>query len=81
MDVDAVVLNLEERDKWRTRLALLEHTLEEIRTRRGRTEARLKRIKSELRRLSEYSDAVLEHAGRSAGGRAYGPSNGHLPAR
>jgi hypothetical protein len=59
MDVDSVLLNVQERDKWRRRLQLLRASLGELKTRRARVSERLKRIKRELRRLGDYSDAVL----------------------
>jgi septal ring factor EnvC (AmiA/AmiB activator) len=60
MDVDAVLLSVQERDKWRHRLGLLEQSLEAVRAKRLRWESRLKRLEAELRRLADYSDALLE---------------------
>ncbi len=59
MDVDAVLLSVQERDKWRHRLELLTRSLKEIREQKGRVEARLRRIRRELDRVASYSDAVL----------------------
>ncbi len=59
MDVDAVLLSVQERDKWRHRLALLTRSLGEIREQRGRVEARLRKIRRELDRVAAYSDAIL----------------------
>ncbi|HZY91326.1 MAG TPA: hypothetical protein VFG07_00920 [Thermoplasmata archaeon] len=60
MDVDTVLLSVQERDKWRHRLQLLERSLSEIRDRRQRLGKRLRRIKRELARLKEVSDALLD---------------------
>jgi hypothetical protein len=59
MDVDAVLLSVQERDKWRHRLAVLTRSLGEIREQRGRVEARLRKIRRELDRVAAYSDAIL----------------------
>jgi len=61
MDVDAVLLSLQERDKWRRRLDLLQSSLEEVRARRGRIQVRLRGIKRELGRVAGVADALLEH--------------------
>ncbi len=63
MDVDAVLLSVQERDKWRHRLGLLEHSLEEVRAKRARWQSRLKRLEADLRRLADYSDALLGQSG------------------
>ncbi len=60
MDVNTVLLSVQERDKWRHRLQLLEHSLADVRERRLRISKRLRRIKRELARLKEISDAVLD---------------------
>lgn len=60
MDVDAVLLSVQERDKWRHRLELLTRSLTEIREQRGRVEARLRKIRRELDRVASYSDAILQ---------------------
>lgn len=60
MDVDTVLLSLQERDKWQHRLQILERSLSDIRERRRRVSKRLRRIKHELARLKELSDAVLD---------------------
>ena len=70
MDVDAVLLSVQERDKWRHRLGLLEHSLEEVRAKRARWQSRLKRLEADLRRLADYSDALLGQAVRSDGAEA-----------
>ena len=80
MNVDTVLSSLQERDKWRRRLALLSETLQEIRARRSRVQARLKRIRLELRRLGQYSDAILGQATTARTSRTYG-TDAHLPTR
>jgi len=52
VDVDSVLLSVQERDKWRRRLELLERSLTDVRERRRRLELRLRRIKKELVRLT-----------------------------
>jgi hypothetical protein len=59
MDVDAVLLSVQERDKWRRRLEILTRSLGEIREQRGRVESRLRKIRRELDRVAAYSDAIL----------------------
>ena len=59
MDVDTVLLSVQERDNWRRRLELLEQTLREVRDRRTRVEARVKRIKRALHRLGEPMEALV----------------------
>jgi hypothetical protein len=60
MDVDAVLLSVQERDKWRRRLEILTRSLGEIREQRSRVETRLRKIRRELDRVASYSDAILE---------------------
>lgn len=82
MDVDAVLLSVQERDKWRRRLALLERSLGEVRDTRTRTLQRLRRIKRELSRLTAYSDAVLDATRRRpAGTSSHATTESRLPAR
>lgn len=59
VDVDSVLLSAQERDKWRRRMELLGQSLEEVRERRRRAEVRLRRIKQELTRLRNTSEAVM----------------------
>jgi hypothetical protein len=59
MDVDTVLLSVQERDNWRRRLELLEQTLLEVRDRRIRVEARVKRIKRALHDLAQASEALI----------------------
>jgi hypothetical protein len=60
MDVDAVLLSVQERDKWRRRLETLTRSLTDIRAQRGRVDAQLRKIRRELDRVAAYSDAILE---------------------
>ncbi|MCI4319953.1 MAG: hypothetical protein L3J87_02220 [Thermoplasmata archaeon] len=60
VDVDSVLLSLQERDKWRRRLDVLTRTYDEVRGQRERVRLRLRRIKRELSRLAEYSEAATD---------------------
>ena len=62
VDADSVLQNLQERDKWTRRMAILERSLEDVRTRRLREEARLRRIRKEMARIQVTLDAVLDGA-------------------
>ena len=64
MDVDAVLLSVQERDKWRKRLDLLQGSLDEVRGRKLNLQARLRTIKRELGRLARFSDALLDQTTR-----------------
>lgn len=65
MEVHTVLASLRERDRWQSRLALLEQTLGAIRSRREELRQRLKKAQQELRRL-EGSDALRSSDRRSA---------------
>ncbi len=82
MDVAAVLQSVEERDKWRHRLDLLGASLSEVTTQRRRIQARLRKIRSELRRLAAYSEAILDGS-RSVFVKEAGGASGHprIPAR
>ncbi|MGD0250342.1 MAG: hypothetical protein ABSB97_05600 [Thermoplasmata archaeon] len=60
VDVDSVLLSVQERDKWRRRMELLERSLGEVRVQRRRLESRLRRIKKDLARFRLTADAVLD---------------------
>lgn len=60
VDVDSVLMSVQERDKWRHRMELLERSLREVREKRHRVEARLHRVKKELARASAAVDAVRD---------------------
>ncbi|MCI4337126.1 MAG: hypothetical protein L3K17_08075 [Thermoplasmata archaeon] len=82
MDVNAVLLSVQERDKWQHRLRLLEGSLGEIRERRKRLVQRLRKIKRDLARLGDYSDAILDATRRHrVGGPIHAADTGRLPSR
>ncbi len=60
VQVDTILLSVQERDKWRHRMELLERSLGEVRERRRRTAQRLRRVKKELNRLRATADAILD---------------------
>lgn len=62
MDVDTILLSLQERDNWRRRRDLLRGSLAEVRSRRSRLRVRLRRIKRELARLSDFSAEISARA-------------------
>jgi predicted nucleic acid-binding Zn-ribbon protein len=63
VDVDTVLANVQERDKWRRRLEVLQSALADVRDRQVRVAARIRRLKHELARVQELSEA-LPNAGR-----------------
>jgi predicted nucleic acid-binding Zn-ribbon protein len=62
MDVRTVLLGVEERDKWRRRLATLEGALRDVRSRRERAERRLKTLNRQLARLGRPSGTGAANA-------------------
>jgi Arc/MetJ-type ribon-helix-helix transcriptional regulator len=62
VDVDSILLGVQERDKWRNRTEVLESSLRDVRDRRRRLEARLRRVKKELNYLRITVDAVLDRS-------------------
>jgi hypothetical protein len=64
VDVDTVLANVQERDKWRRRLEVLQAALADVRDREVRVAARLRRLKRELARVQELAEAVSGAAGR-----------------
>jgi hypothetical protein len=84
MDVDTVLQSVQERDKWRSRLTLLQESLREIRAREVGLQKRLRRIKRDLAQLARVSDAVLDQSRQKfAGGGARGrsPTDPQLASR
>lgn len=82
MDVEAVLQSVQERDKWRRRLELLQTSLGEIRDRKRKSQGRLRRIRSELRRLANYSEAILDQSRNLLPHqRAHATANTRIPAR
>ncbi|HXW67747.1 MAG TPA: hypothetical protein VEL82_07745 [Thermoplasmata archaeon] len=59
VDVDSTLLSVQERDNWRRRMDVLERSLAEVREHRRRIEARLRRVRRDLVRLSEAVQATL----------------------
>ncbi len=68
MDVDAVVSSLAERDKWQHRLAVLTESLGEVRARRTRWKARLRRLEVELGRIAEVPEHLIRNGARASQG-------------
>ncbi|MGB6501331.1 MAG: hypothetical protein WBG19_08045 [Thermoplasmata archaeon] len=62
VDADSVLQGVQERDKWHRRADLLERSLLEVRDRRRRIEARLKKLERDLSNLRLLSDSVLDIA-------------------
>jgi uncharacterized coiled-coil DUF342 family protein len=62
VDVDSVLLSVQERDKWRHRMEVLERSLLDVREQRRRLERSLRRLKKELARIRVTTDAVLDLA-------------------
>jgi chromosome segregation ATPase len=69
VNTESVLLNVQEREKWRRRMDLLERSLGELREQRRRVEIRLRRVREEIARLQFAANAVLEFGGRTASGR------------
>jgi hypothetical protein len=69
VDTESVLMNVQEREKWRRRMDLLDRTLGELRAQRRRVETRLRRIRQEIARLQVAADAVVEFGGRAQPGR------------
>jgi chromosome segregation ATPase len=66
VDTDSVLLNVQEREKWRRRMELLERSLRELQDQRRRVEGRLRRVRKDLFKLQQTADAVLDIARRHA---------------
>lgn len=81
MDVDAVLLSVQERDKWRRRLHLLERSLDEIRQHRAHLELRLRDVRKEIVNLARYSDALLDETVRKPLARTIHAAEGNTPRR
>ena len=62
VDADSVLEGVQEREKWRHRVELLERSLAEVRDRRRRAQWRLKRLERDLTHLLQLGDAALEIA-------------------
>jgi hypothetical protein len=64
VDVDTVLASVQERDKWRRRLEVLQAALADVRDRQVRVAARLRRLKRELANVQELAEAVAGAANR-----------------
>lgn len=58
--MDSVLAGVQERDKWRRRVELLERALGEVRDRRRRLEARLRRLRKEVQKLRRAAEEFVE---------------------
>lgn len=65
VDADSVLQGVQERDKWRRRAEFLERSLAEVRDRRRRLEARLKKLDRDLAHLKMLGDSIPEIANPS----------------
>lgn len=83
MDVDTVLANVQERDKWQRRLEVLQAALADVRDREVRVAARLRRLKHELARVQELAEEVSGHSGRITppSQRVHAPTRPNFPAR
>jgi chromosome segregation ATPase len=69
VDAESVLLNVQEREKWRRRMDLLDRSLHELRAQRRRIESKLRRIRQEIARLQVTANIVVEFSGRTPAGR------------
>jgi hypothetical protein len=83
MDVDTVLANVQERDKWRRRLEVLQVALADVRDREVRVAARLRRLKHELAQVQALSDAVSSATRRETppSQRIHAPTRTNFPTR
>lgn len=58
--VDSALAGVQERDKWRHRLEVLETSLGELLERRRKLELRLRKVRRELQRLEQTSREFVE---------------------
>lgn len=58
--VDSALAGVEERDKWRRRLEVLEASLTELLARRRRVELRLRLVREELQKLERTAREFVE---------------------
>lgn len=58
--VDSALAGVEERDKWRRRLEVLEASLTELLERRRRLEARLRQVRNELQKLERTARELVD---------------------
>jgi predicted nucleic acid-binding Zn-ribbon protein len=62
VDVESALLSVRERDNWRRRMEVLERSLAQVREQRHKLELRLRRVRKELVRLRQATEAVLDLA-------------------
>jgi transcription elongation GreA/GreB family factor len=58
VDATSVVAGVQERDRWRHRVDLLERSLDEVRERRRQLERQLRRLSRELARLKVVAESL-----------------------
>ncbi len=58
VDATSVLAGVQERDKWRRRVDLLERSLDEVRERRRQLERQLRRLSRELAHLKIASESL-----------------------
>jgi hypothetical protein len=78
-----VLANVQERDKWRHRLEVLQAALADVRDRQVRVAVRLRRLKHELTQVQKLSEAVSSAALRETppSQRIHAPTRPHFPTR
>ncbi|HTP55511.1 MAG TPA: hypothetical protein VML53_02440 [Thermoplasmata archaeon] len=62
VDADSVLQGVQEREKWRHRVELLERSLAEVHERRRRAELRLKKLERDLAHLAQLGDSIIDLA-------------------
>lgn len=76
--VDSALAGVQERDKWRRRLEVLEASLGEVRERRRRLEVRLRKIRRELQRLERTAREYVGTGPRGSRSEVTGVPRGPL---
>ncbi len=64
VDATSVVAGVQERDKWRHRVDLLERSLREVRERRRQLERQLRRLTRELANLKIAAESIVPPGSR-----------------
>jgi hypothetical protein len=81
MDVDQILLGVRERDNWRRRLDVLRRSLTDVRRKRAYVAARLRRIRRELARLADLTDAVWDASRPTVRTPAHAPREANFRGR
>jgi hypothetical protein len=83
MDVQVVLASVDERDKWRRRLEILQNSLKEVRERERWAVARLRRLRRDLLRLQRLSESMGSIAGYLVppGDRSHAQTHPRIPSR